>query len=91
MTMSEDPNKELQESEYDNLPVRFNPKLCANCEWNTGNHCRIHVSTIERQTTITKMFEKREFDMGNPYMNKKSCTLLERYKFPKQVSRLQEV
>mgnify|MGYP001485584186 CR=1 FL=1 len=76
--------------EYENMPVRYNPDVCPTCKHFTGTTCRIHVSNVERQATITQTYCIRKIDFEHPYKNKKRCQLQEQYAQPFYVQRLDE-
>ena len=77
--------------EYENGTVRYNPALCPKCKNFTGDTCRIHVSNVERQTTITQTYCIRKIDFKNPYKQKKRCDLQERHSEPFYAQRLNEI
>lgn len=77
--------------EYENGTVRYNPTLCPSCKHFTGNVCRIHVSNVERQTTITKTYCIRKIDFQKPFKRKNRCRLQEKHAQPFYVQRLDEI
>ena len=76
--------------EYENISVRYNPAVCPTCKHFTGDACRIHVSNVERQTTITQTYCIRKIDFNNPFKRKNRCQLQEQYMNPFHVQRLDE-
>lgn len=76
--------------EYENMPVRYNPAVCPTCEHFAGEVCRIHVSNVERRTTITQTYCIRKIDFDNPFKRKNRCQLREQYMNPFHVQRLDE-
>ncbi len=56
--------KQTRIVEYENMPVRYHPDLCPVCKHFTGETCRIHVSNVERRTTITQTYCIRKIDFN---------------------------
>ncbi|MFD9628645.1 hypothetical protein [Peribacillus muralis] len=80
--------KPREQSEYSNMPRRFNKKICPTCPWFTGDSCRKHVSTIEFANKVVEMYEVRPLDLDNPYEKMPECTHKEM--IPKTVMKLDE-